>query len=104
MWQLAFWLLFVARKEAALVVNPWERYLPNYKNKLNKQDRVLTPAQTKRGMKTLFATLGIPRREVQKCEKIKGAPKGRKIEKRNTYSPRTKGKKEPIEQKQQLNC
>ena len=103
-WQLAFWLLFVARKEAALVVNPWEQYLPNYKNKLNKQDRVLTPAQTKRGMKTLFATLGIPRREVQKCEKIKGAPKGRQFEKRPTYSPSKKGKKDPIEQKKQLNC
>lgn len=103
-WQLSYWLLFVARKEAALVVNPWEQYLPNYKDKVNKQDHVLTPAQTKRGMKTLFTTFGLTKRQIQKCKKIKGADKGREMKKRNTYSPHKKDKKQPIDPKQQANC
>ncbi len=61
-WQLcllAYVQLYLARDGVPLLAQPWERYLPTYKNTSEKV-RVLTPSQTQRGFARLLESIGSP--------------------------------------------
>lgn len=62
-WQLcllAYVQLYLAREGVPLLPQPWERYLPTYKNHSETTARVLTPSQTQRGFARLLETIGTP--------------------------------------------
>lgn len=55
--QLAYMQLYLARTLVPLLPQPWERYLPAYKNK---QANMRTPTQTQRGFGQVLTTIGSP--------------------------------------------
>lgn len=73
-WQLvmlAYQQLYLARASVKQCPEPWERYLPQFKNPDN--DTLATPAQTQRAFQTLLNTIGTPASD---C-KARGIPPGR---------------------------
>lgn len=69
---LAYMQLYLAKSVVTAIPQPWERYLPEYKNQDEKQT-ITTPSQTQRGFTKLLKEIGTP---VNKCI-ARGKPCGR---------------------------
>lgn len=62
-WQfcmLAYVQLYLAKESVPCMPQPWERYLPEYKNMEDKEVLISSPSKTQRGIETLLNTLGSP--------------------------------------------
>ena len=64
-WQLcllAYLQLYLARQDASCMPQPWELYLPEYKNteSTEQAQRINTPSQTQRGFSDLQKVIGTP--------------------------------------------
>lgn len=69
---MAYTQLYLAKDIAACLPQPWERYLPDYKNK---KDKTATPSQAQRGFHDILKAIGTPARE---CIE-RGKPRGRMV-------------------------
>jgi hypothetical protein len=62
-WQfcmLAYTQLYLGKDNIANSVQPWERYLPEYKNIKNETKSTITPSQAQRGFADLLKIIGTP--------------------------------------------
>lgn len=74
-WQLvmlSYFQLYLANADSNLLPKPWERYLPEYNDKNNKQ--VATPTQVQRNFENILSLIGTP----ANIPVARGKPKGRK--------------------------
>jgi len=69
---LAYVELYLARSAVPLLPNPWERYLPAYKD-ASEAEKITTPSQTQRGFVRLLESIGTPAAD---CVP-RGKPRGR---------------------------
>lgn len=77
-WQLcmlAYTQLYLGKDNIANSVQPWERYLPAYKNTGNEKQSAITPSQAQRGFDSLLKIIGTP----AKASIARGKTSGRKI-------------------------
>ena len=64
-WQLcmiAYTQLYLGKDNIANSVQPWERYLPEYKNTTDEIKATITPSQAQRGFADLLKVIGTPAR------------------------------------------
>ena len=88
-WQLcllAYVQLYLAREGVPLLPQPWERFLPIYKNISETAARVLTPSQTQRGFARLLETIGTPAADCVPRGKAPGRQAGEVIQEREDQS------------------
>lgn len=77
-WQfcmLAYMQLYLGKDNIANSVQPWERYLPEYKNIKNKTKSTITPSHTQRGFADLLKIIGTP----AKPSVARGKTSGRQV-------------------------
>jgi len=77
-WQLcmlAYTQLYLGKENISNTVQPWERYLPAYKNKEDKKQSIITPSQAQRGFADLLKIIGTP----AKSSIARGKTSGRKV-------------------------
>lgn len=99
--QTTFWLLYAASTDTQVVVNPWEKYLPQVK-RAEKSTAPMSPAMTRKGAEALFSTFDLEPFAPQKSKNGKGRKKGDTQVKRKQHPPRRKqtteqNKKQKIE-------
>lgn len=70
---LAYIQLYLAKDIVPTMPQPWERYLPVYKNNESTTDSVSTPSQTQRGFSQVLDQIGTP---AKPCI-ARGKPRGR---------------------------
>jgi hypothetical protein len=76
-WQLcmlAYTQLYLAREIVPSMPEPWERYLPEYKDTENKKNFVSSPSKTQHGFSSLLKIIGTPAQPPVP----RGNPQGRK--------------------------
>lgn len=77
LWQmvlLAYFQLWLARDLAALLLRPWERYLPQWREQgVKRASRSLSPALVQRDFDRIIRQMGTPERRL----KPRGNPRGR---------------------------
>ena len=77
-WQLcmiAYTQLYLGKDNIANSVQPWERYLPEYKNTTNETKATIAPSQAQRGFADLLKVIGTPARS----SVARGKASGRQI-------------------------
>lgn len=77
-WQLcmlAYVQLYMASGIVPMLPQPWERYLPEFKQSKCKDERVSSPSKTQRGFATVLESTGTP---AQAC-RARGNPLGRQL-------------------------
>lgn len=87
--QTTFWLLYAARTDVELQVNPWEKYLESVK-RAEQSNEPLSIAWTRKGAKTLFSTFDLTPFAPRKSKNGKGRKKGDTQTKRDKHKPRRK--------------
>lgn len=87
--QTTFWLLYTARTDVEVQINPWEQYLESVK-KAEQSTEPLSIALTRRAAKTLFSTFDLTPFAPQKSKNGKGRKKGETQDKREKHKPRRK--------------
>jgi hypothetical protein len=92
---LAHQQLYLARHLARSTPEPWERYLPVFKNKHS--DQASTPTMTQRGFGKLIKKIGTPAKTAIPRGKPIGRIAGTLQEKRQHYDIKFKGKKNNIQ-------
>jgi len=85
--QLAYTQLYLSRDICQLIPNPWERYLPKFKQPI-KEDitTIVSPSLAQRYFPKILEQIGTPARDVRKVKPGTGRKEGDKQEKR-TVSP-----------------
>ena len=77
-WQLcmiAYTQLYLGKDSIANSVQPWERYLPEYKTATDKIKATITPSQAQRGFADLLKVIGTP----AKPSVARGKTSGRQV-------------------------
>lgn len=87
--QTTFWLLYAARADVEVQVNPWEQYLESVK-RAEQSNEQLSISLTRKGAKTLFSTFDLTPFAPRKSKNGKGRKKGDTQTKRDKYKPRRK--------------
>ena len=70
---LAYLQLYLAKEIVHCMPQPWERYLPEYKNFKNTEQAITTPSQAQRGFSDLLKVIDTP---ASTCV-TRGKPRGR---------------------------
>lgn len=99
--QTTFWLLYAASTDTEVVVNSWEKYLPEVKRAEN-ATAPMSAAMTRKGAEALFSTFDLTPFAPQKSKNGKGRKKGTTFTKRKQHPPKRKqtteqNKKQKIE-------
>lgn len=90
---LGYMQLYLSKESVDCLPQPWERYLPEYKNIDNKEQVITSPAQTQRGFINLLKTIGTPASHCVARGKPRGRTEGESQIKRTTHSIVFKTKK-----------
>jgi len=97
-WQfcmLAYTQLYLGKNSIANSAQPWERYLPEYKNIKNETKSTITPSQAQRGFADLLKIIGTPAKACVARGKTSGRKVGNAQVKRELMQIIFKAKKSP---------
>ena len=100
--QLAYTQLYLSRDVCQLIPNPWERYLPKFKQPAEQDSAAMvSPSLAQRYFSKILEQIGTPAKDVRKVKSGSGRKEGDKQEKR-TVSPTVfkTSKKKTKEQKE----
>ena len=85
--QLAYTQLYLSREICQLIPNPWERYLPKFKQSVDESIAVIvSPSLAQRYFPKILEQIGTPAKDVRKVKSGTGREEGDEQEKR-TVSP-----------------
>jgi ribosomal 50S subunit-recycling heat shock protein len=85
--QLAYTQLYLSREICQLIPNPWERYLPRFKQAVDEDiAATVSPSLAQRYFSKILEQIGTPAKDVRKVKPGTGREEGDKQEKR-TLSP-----------------
>ena len=73
---LAYVQLYLAKFAVSIMPQPWEKYLPQYKDNKFKKGEIATPTQTQRGFRKLLDQIGTPAAECVARGKAAGRKHG----------------------------
>ena len=84
--QLAYTQLYLSRDICQLVPNPWERYLPKFKQPLEEDTiNTVSPSLAQRYFPKILEQIGTPAQDVRKVKPGSGRKEGDKQEKRTAH-------------------
>ena len=85
--QLAYTQLYLSREICQLIPNPWERYLPKFKQPVDEgMAAIVSPSLAQRYFPKILEQIGTPAKDVRKVKPGTGREEGDKQEKR-TVNP-----------------
>ena len=98
--QLAYTQLYLSRDICQLIPNPWERYLPKFKQPVEEDmTAMVSPSLAQRYFPKILEQIGTPAKDVRKVKPGSGREKGDKQEKRTASPIIFKTQKKTKEQK-----